>query len=339
MPDGFGDPMKFAWLCSHESYQPEELVEQAVAAEDAGFDVVLGSDHFHPWVDDTSAAGFVWSWLGMVAARTDRVELGTCVTCPLFHYYPGLVAQMAATADRLSGGRMLLGLGTGEAINERSLGFPFPGYGERHARMEEALEIIRRLLQGEKLTFQGTYYQTETARLYSPPLHPVPILMAAGGPKSATLAGQRADGIITSVKKPEDTISNVIEPYRRSAEQRGGSQSVLATRWTVLGQDNDEAWLALSSMRGLRAPGRLEVADPAELRARADTMDPAELLGSYTIVHDAAGLIDAYQPLVTDVGADIVSIQVASADPLSTIRLIGQEVLPKLRSLPPAATP
>ncbi len=249
--------MKFAWLCSHESYQPEDLVEQAVAAEAAGFDVVLASDHFHPWVDDTSAAGFVWSWLGTVAARTDRVQLGTCVTCPLFHYHPGLVAQMTATADRLSGGRMLLGLGTGEAINERSLGFPFPGYGERHARMEEALEIIRRLLQGEKLTYQGTYYQTETARLYSPPTRPVPMLMAAGGPKSATLAGQRADGIITSVKQPEDTISKVIEPYRRTAEQRGGSQLVLATRWTVLGRDNDEAWLALSSMRGLRAPAGL----------------------------------------------------------------------------------
>ena len=327
--------MKFAWLCSHESYQPEALVEQAVAAEDAGFDAVLGSDHFHPWVDDTSAAGFVWSWLGTVAARTDSVQLGTCVTCPLFHYQPGLVAQMAATADRLSGGRMLLGLGTGEAINERSLGFSFPGYGERHARMEEALEIIRRLLQGEKLTYHGSYYTTETARLYSPPRHPVPMLMAAGGPKSATLAGQRADGIITSVKNPEDTISKVIAPYRRAADERAGSQMVLATRWTVLGQDNDEAWLALSSMRGLRAPGRLEVADPAELRARADAMDPAEVLGSYTIVRDAAELIDAYQPLVTDIGADMVSIQVASADPLAAIRLIGQEVLPKLRSLAP----
>ncbi|HYV81189.1 MAG TPA: TIGR03557 family F420-dependent LLM class oxidoreductase [Streptosporangiaceae bacterium] len=327
--------MKFAWLCSHESYQPEALVEQALAAEDAGFDAVLGSDHFHPWVDDTSAAGFVWSWLGTVAARTDRVQLGTCVTCPLFHYQPGLVAQMAATADRLSGGRMLLGLGTGEAINERSLGFSFPGYGERHARMEEALEIIRRLLQGEKLTYHGSYYTTETARLYSPPRHPVPMLMAAGGPKSATLAGQRADGIITSVKNPEDTISKVIAPYRRAADERAGSQMVLATRWTVLGQDNDEAWLALSSMRGLRAPGRLEVADPAELRARADAMDPAEVLGSYTIVRDAAELIGAYQPLVTDIGADMVSIQVASADPLAAIRLIGQEVLPKLRSLAP----
>jgi coenzyme F420-dependent glucose-6-phosphate dehydrogenase len=331
--------MKFAWLCSHESYQPEELVEQAVAAEDAGFDAVLGSDHFHPWVDDTSAAGFVWSWLGAVAARTDRVQLGTCVTCPLFHYHPALVAQMTATADRLSGGRMLLGLGTGEAINERSLGFPFPGYGERHARMEEALEIIRRLMDGEKLTYQGRYYTTETARLYSPSVHPVPMLMAAGGPKSATLAGQRADGIITSVKMPEDTISKVIEPYRRAAAERGGSQLVLATRWTVLGQDNDEAWLALSSMRGLRAPGRLEASDPAELRAKADAMDPAEVLGSYTIVRDAAELIGAYQPLVTDIGADMVSIQVASADPMAAIRLIGKEVLPQLRSLAPDTAP
>jgi coenzyme F420-dependent glucose-6-phosphate dehydrogenase len=205
--------------------------------------------------------------------------------------------------------------------------------------MEEALEIIRRLLDGEKLSYNGSYYTTETARLYSPPTHPVPMLMAAGGPKSATLAGQRADGIITSVKQPEDTISKVIEPYRRAAEERGRSQLVLATRWTVLGQDNDEAWLALSSMRGLRAPGRLEVADPAELRARADTMDPAEVLGSYTIVRDAAELVQAYQPLVTDVGADMVSIQVASTDPLSAIRLIGKEVLPQLRSLAPGSAP
>src|SRR5499427_5903532 len=151
----------------------------------------------HPGVEDTSAAGFVWSWLGAVAARTENVQLGTSVTCPLFHYHPALVAQMAATTDRLSGGRLLLGVGTGEAINERSLGFTYPGYGERHARMEEALEIIRRLLDGEKLSYRGSYYTTETAKLYSLPTHPVPMLMAAGGPKSATLAGQRADGIIT----------------------------------------------------------------------------------------------------------------------------------------------
>jgi len=186
--------MKFAWLCSHESYQPEDLVQQAVAAEEAGFDVVLGSDHFHPWVDDTSAAGFVWSWLGAVAVRTEHVELGTAVTCPLFHYHPALVAQMAATTDRLSNGRLMLGVGTGEALNERPLGFPFPGYGERQARMQEALEIMHRLLAGEKVTFHGEYYTTETAQLYSPPKGKVPILMAAGGIDALEWESDRSKG-------------------------------------------------------------------------------------------------------------------------------------------------
>ena len=327
--------MKFAWLCSHESYQPEALVEQAIAAEEAGFDAVLGSDHFHPWVDDTSAAGFVWSWLGAAAQATSRVLFGTAVTCPLFHYHPALVAQMAATTDRLSNGRLFLGVGTGEALNERPLGFPFPGYAERQARMQEALAIMHRLLAGEKVTFDGVYYQTTTARLYSPPIGDLPIYMAAGGPKSAEFAGAYADGLITSVKNPADTIEKVIGPYRTAAARAGKEQRVLATRWTVLAGDDDQAWQALSSMRGLRAPGRLEATDPAELRARADEMDRAEVLSSYAVVSDAAGLVEAYRPLVTDVGADIVSIQVMSADPMATIEVIGKEVLPQLRALTP----
>jgi coenzyme F420-dependent glucose-6-phosphate dehydrogenase len=325
--------MKFAWLCSHESYQPEDLVQQAVAAEEAGFDAVLGSDHFHPWVDDTSAAGFVWSWLGAVAVQTNNVLLGTAVTCPLFHYHPALVAQMAATTDRLAGGRLMLGVGTGEALNERPLGFPFPGYAERQARMQEGLEIMHRLFAEEKLTFHGEYYTTETAKLYSPPKGRLPILMAAGGPKSAAFAGTYADGLITSVKDPADTVAKVIAPYRKAATEIGKEHLVLATRWIVLADGPAEAWQALSSMRGLRAPGRLEATDPAELRFRADEMDRDEVLASYTVVPDAEGLINAYRPLVTDVGADIVSIQVMSADPMAAIELIGKEVLPELRKL------
>ena len=327
--------MKFAWLCSHESYQPEDLVKQAVAAEEAGFDAVLGSDHFHPWVDDTSAAGFVWAWLGAVAERTSSVHLGTAVTAPLFHYHPALVAQMAATVDRLSDGRLWLGVGTGEALNERPMGFDFPGYAERQARMEEALDIMHRLLAGEKVTHHGEYYTTETAKLYSPPKSTVPILMAAGGPKSATFAGTYADGLITSVKNPADTVAKVIDPYRKAATEAGKEHLVLATRWTVLAGSPEEAWESLMSMRGLRAPGRLEATDPAELRAKADEMDPDDVLSSYTVVPDAEGLIEAYHPLVTDVGADIVSIQVMSPDPFATIELIGKEVLPKLRELAP----
>jgi coenzyme F420-dependent glucose-6-phosphate dehydrogenase len=322
---------KFGWLASHESYQPEFLIAQAVRAEAAGFDVVTASDHFHPWVDDNSAAGFVWSWLGAAAARTERVTFATSVTCPLFHYHPAMVAQAAATVDRLSGGRFVLGVGTGENINEGPLGFEFPDYGERIRRMREALEIMHRLLAGEKLDFEGTYYHCRKARLYSPPTNGVPIWMAAGGEQSATFAGKNCEGLIVSVKKPQDAITSVIEPFQVARGDRG---SVMATLWVVLAGSDEEAWEALGPMRGLRAPGRLEEVDPMVLRQRADKMDRADILDKYAVVADAAGLIEAYRPLVTEVGADVVSIQVASLDPDRAIDLIGSEVLPELRKLP-----
>nr|WP_216852957.1 TIGR03557 family F420-dependent LLM class oxidoreductase [Phytoactinopolyspora halotolerans] len=323
--------MKLAWLCSHESYQPETLLEHAVLAEQSGFDVVTGADHFHPWVDDASAASYVWSWFGAVAHATSRVELATSVTAPLFRYHPGLIAQAAATLDRLSGGRFILGVGTGEAINEAPLGYEFPGYKERIARMDEALDIIHGLLAGEKLDIDGEYYQARTAKLYSPPTTGVPVWMAAGGPKSATFAGQKAEGLITSVKDPADALERVIRPYREAAAARGASTTIMATRWVVLAGSDDEAWEALAAMRGLRAPGRLEVADPMVLRERADAMDRREILEKYTIVRDLDQLAEAYKPLVHDVGADYVAIQVASADPADTIKQIGSQVLPALR--------
>lgn len=325
--------MRFAWLCSHESYQPEVLVEHAVGAEHAGFDMVTGADHFHPWVDDRSAASFVWAWFGAVAQATSRVELATSVTAPLYRYHPALIAQAAATVDRLSGGRFRLGVGTGEAINEAPLGLDFPGYAERIRRMEEALRIIHGLLAGEKLDVEGTYYSTHAAKLYSPPISTVPVWMAAGGPKSASFAGQHADGLITSVKDPAETIEKVIDPYRAAADARGAATAIMATRWCVLAADDDEAWAALASMRGLRAPGRLEVADPMILRQRADEMDRAEILAKYTIVRDMDQLAEAYRPLVQEVGADYVAIQVASVDPVRTIELVGSQVLPALRTL------
>jgi len=323
-------PKKFAWLCSHESYQPETLVDQAVKAEQVGFDVVLGSDHFHPWVDDNSAAGFVWSWFGAVAARTEQVELATSVTCPLFHYHPALIAQAAATADRLSGGRFILGVGTGENINEGPMGFLFPKYSERIARMSEALEIMHRLLAGEKLDFEGRYYRTDKAKLYSPPLRSVPIWMAAGGPKSATFAGRHADGLITSVKVPTETRENVIDPFHEAA---GNRKTVMATRWTVFARDEDDAWRALGSMRGLRAPGRLKAVDPMELRIQADSMDRSEILSRYTMVSNIDELVAAYTPLVTDVEADYVAIQIASTDPDRVLEMAERELLPELRRL------
>lgn len=322
--------MKFAWLASHESYQPEVLIEQVIAAEKAGFDAITASDHFHPWVDDVSAAGFVWSWLGAAAARAESMNFLTSVTCPLFHYHPALIAQAAATVSRLAAGGFVLGVGTGENINEGPFGFEFPGYGERIRRMREALQIIHRLLAGEKVDFEGKYYQCRKAKLYSPPVAEVPVWMAAGGEQSATFAGENCEGIITSVKKPADTLEKIITPFQGARKSPG---SILATRWVVLAESDDEAWKALGSMRGLRAPGRLEEVDPAVLRQRADEMDRGEILSQYTVVSNAAEIIEAYRPLVTEIKADVISIQVASVDPHRAIAMIGSEVLPELRRL------
>jgi coenzyme F420-dependent glucose-6-phosphate dehydrogenase len=323
---------KFAYFCGHEQWQPEELVQHAVLAEQSGFDMVVVSEHFHPWVDDESASGFAFSTIGAMAASTESIEFATGVTTPLFRYHPAVVAQAAATLDRLSGGRFTLGVGTGENINEGPLGYDFPKYAERNARMTESLEIMRRLLDGEKLTYQGEYYETDRAKLYSPPFGDVPILMAAGGPKSASLAGEKAQGVITSVKDPAETVERVIEPLQKAAAEAGRPHpTVLATRWSIFAADEDDAWKALFPWRGLRAPGRLEAVDPQELRKRADELPREEVLGRYSMVHDADEVVDTYRPLVEDLNADIVTFQMASLDQPALIEFLGKEVLPLLR--------
>ena len=323
---------KFAYFCGHEQWQPEELVEHAVLAEKAGFDMVVVSEHFHPWVDDVSASGFAFSTLGAMAAATKNLEFATGVTTPLFRYHPAVVAQAAATLDRLSGGRFTLGVGTGENINEGPLGYHFPKYAERNARMSESLRVMRQLLDGEKLTFDGEYYTTDRAKLYSPPLGDVPILMAAGGPKSATLAGQLAQGVITSVKDPAETFERVIDPLRTAASEAGNPEPiVLATRWSLFAANEDEAWRSLFSWRGLRAPGRLEAVDPQTLRERADELPRDEVLGRYSMVNSPEEIVEVYRPLVETVHADIVTFQMASLDQPALIQLLGAEVLPRLR--------
>jgi coenzyme F420-dependent glucose-6-phosphate dehydrogenase len=323
----------FYYFCGHEQWQPETLVRHAVLAEEVGFDGVVVSEHFHPWVDDHSASGFAFSTIGAMAQATQRIRMTTGVTTPLFRYHPAVVAQAAATLDRLSDGRFDLGVGTGENINEGPLGYVFPAYAERAGRMKEALQIMRRLLDGEKLTFDGEYYQTDRAKLYSPPIGPVPIWMAAGGPKSSALAAEYAQGIITSVKVPADTFENVIDPARQAATAAGRpAPRILATRWALHAATEDDAWESLRSWRGLRAPGRLQAVDPQTLRERADELPRDEVMGRYSIVADAADVVATYRPLIDEVHADIVTFQMASLDQESTIRMLGAEVLPELRA-------
>jgi coenzyme F420-dependent glucose-6-phosphate dehydrogenase len=198
--------------------------------------------------------------------------------------------------------------------------------------MTESLEIMRRLLDGEKLTYDGTYYQTDRAKLYSPPIGSVPILMAAGGPKSATLAGEMAQGVITSVKDPAETIEKVVDPVKEAARAKGRPDPIiLATLWSIFAGNDEEAWEAIYSWRGLRAPGRLEAVDPAELREKADELPREEILGRYPRVHSADQILETYRPLTEDLDADIVTFQMASLDQPTLIRLLGTEVLPSMR--------
>ncbi len=325
---------RFAYFAGHEQFQPEVLVQHAVLAEEAGFDMVEVSEHFHPWVDDVGASGFAYATIAAMAQATERVQFVTGVTTPLWRFHPAVVAQAAATLDRLSGGRFTLGVGTGENLNEGPLGYSFPKYAERAARMSEALDIMRRLLDGEKLTYEGEYYRTDRAKLYSPPLDGLDILMAAGGPKSATLAGTKAEGVITSVKDPADTFERVIEPSKAAAAEAGkGVPTVLASRWSIRAANEDEAWTTLGAWRGLRAPGRLEAVDPMDLRIRADEMERSEILSRYSMVDTPDDYVAVYAPLITEVHADIVAIQTTSVDQEATIEMLGRDVLPRLREL------
>ncbi len=324
----------FAYFCGHEQFQPEELVHHAVLAEEAGFDMVLVSEHFHPWVDDLGASGFAFATIAAMAQATTKIAFTTGVTTPLWRFHPAVVAQAAATLDRISGGRFTLGVGTGENLNEGPLGYEFPKYAERSARMSEALEIMRRLLDGEKLTYEGDWYTTDRAKLYSPPVHAVPIYMAAGGPKSAALAARKAEGIITSVKQPEVTFERVIDPARAAAADAGREPpKILASRWSIRASNNDDAWVTLGAWRGLRAPGRLEAVDPMDLRIRADEMPRSEILAMYSIVETPDDYVKLYAPLITEVHADTVAIQTTSIDQKETIAMVGAEVLPRLRKL------
>ena len=291
------------------------------------------SEHFHPWVDDYSASNFTWTTLGALANKLPELDLGTGVTTPLWRINPGVIAQAAATVDRLSPSTFHLGVGTGENINEGPLGYDFPKYEERKNRLIEALTIIRRLLDGEKLDFNGEYYTTEKAKLYSPPTGNIPIWLAAGGPKSAQVAAEYADGLMISVKDPKDSYERVIDPAKqKSKELKKENLSIHTYRWTMFADNDDDAWTALRSWRGLRAPSRLQQLDPEALRVEADSFPKEEIMGKFSKASTIDDLVDIYSPLVNEFDSDIVTIQISSINQEETIKLLGKELLPKLRN-------
>ena len=323
---------KFSYFLGSEQWQPEDLIKHAVIAKDAGFDMLTISEHFHPWVDDFSASNFTWSTLGALANTLPQLDLGTGVTTPLWRIHPGVIAQAAATIDRLTPKTFHLGVGTGENINEGPLGYNFPNYEERKDRLIEALKIIKSLFSGEKLTFEGKYYQTNKAKLYSPPVKKIPIWLAAGGPKSAQVAAEYADGLMISVKDPKTAYENVIEPARlKTKELKKDEMSIHTYRWTMFAENDEEAWTALRSWRGLRAPNRLNELDPEALRIEADSFPREEIMSKFSRASSIAELENIYKPLVEEFNSEIITIQISSINQEETIKLLGKELLPKLR--------
>jgi len=188
----------FGYKLMSEEHGPRALVENARRAERLGFDFVAISDHFFPWLDAQGHSPFAWSVLGAIAAQTERIGIATAVTCPTFRYHPAIVAQAAATVAVLSDGRFSLGLGSGELLNEHVVAPRWPSVGVRQAMLGEAIEIIRKLFDGERHSFRGDHFELEEARLYDLPDEPPPILVAAAGRQAAALAAEKADGLFAT---------------------------------------------------------------------------------------------------------------------------------------------
>ncbi|HEY1706127.1 MAG TPA: TIGR03557 family F420-dependent LLM class oxidoreductase [Trebonia sp.] len=208
---------RFGYFLSSEEYDPASLIEQAKLAEQAGFDALWISDHFHPWLDEQGESSFVWSVIGAISQVTD-LPIGTAVTCPTTRIHPAVIAQAAATASLLTDGKFTLGLGTGEALNEHITGTGWPSAQTRRDMLEEAVTIIDELLTGEQLSHHGRFYEVDTARLYSVPAEPPPLHVSGFGEKSARLAARIADGYICM--GPQEDLVKV---YRDSG---GGSRPV-----------------------------------------------------------------------------------------------------------------
>jgi len=218
---------KYGLTLSSEEHAPAQLVEIAVAAEEAGFDFLSISDHFHPWTSVQGHSPFVWTVLGAIAQATDRIEVGVGVSCPIMRIHPAIYAQAAATTAAVFEDRFVWGVGTGEALNEHILGDRWPPAGERLEMLEEAIELIRKLWEGDDVTHRGTYFTVEDARLFDLPDHPVPLLVSAFGEQSARLAALSGDGLWTT-----GIPGDVIEAYH-AAGGDGTIWSQLSLCWDV----------------------------------------------------------------------------------------------------------
>ena len=319
------------FMLPHEQFTVPELVELGVFAEQSGFDLLATSDHFQPWQANERHAGAAWVTMGALSQRTKRVWLGPTVTCPTFRYNPGVVAQAFATISSLMPGRIFLGLGSGEALNEQAAQPSWPNWPERSERLVEATDIIRKLWQGQQIDHKGKYY-TLNAKLYDPPSNPIPLLMAANGPKAMHRAGQYADGLITDPKTWKEHKGE-FEAGAKAAGKDINQMPVLVELFVVVG-DTTEARKAAELWRFIPKAFKTyyNVRDPQEIQRRAEAELPLEqVYADWPGSTDPQVHIKAVNELF-DSGATIVNIHSGQFDQKQVIEFYSKNVLPKVKS-------
>jgi coenzyme F420-dependent glucose-6-phosphate dehydrogenase len=330
--------LKLGYKASAEQFGPNELLGFSVEAETLGLDSVWISDHFQPWRHTGGHAPFSLAWLGALGARTHRIVMGTSVLTPTYRYHPSVVAQAFATLGTMFPGRVILGAGTGESLNEvPASGLQWPEQKERTARFREAIRLIRALWSEERVSFDGAFYKTRLATIYDRPETPVPIFIAGAGPFIAKLAGAEADGFICTSGKNWDLYTQTLLPSVQSGlnaagrAQDSGFDRMIEMK-VSFDSDRDRAlrdthyWGALA----LTADEKVNVEDPVEMEKLADAL-PIERSASRWIVSNDPDEMTEKIAAYVRIGFNHLVFHAPGPDQARFLRLFTEQVAPRLR--------
>ena len=328
--------LKIGYKASAEQFGPRELLDFAIFAEEAGFDSIFVSDHFQPWRHTGGHSPFSLSWLAALGERTSRAVMGTSVLTPTFRLHPSVVAHAFATLGCLYPGRVVLGVGTGESLNEvASTGVEWPDSKERFARLKEAVELMRRLWSEDFVTFEGTYFRTKNATLYDRPKELVPVYIAATGESAARLAGRTADGFICTSGKPRELYTGTLLPAvadgaAKAKRDAAGIEKMIEMKvsfhpkWEHA-RDATRHWAALA----LSAEEKLGVEDPREMERRAAALPIEKAAGRWIVSHEPDEHVERIAPYV-DMGFTHLVFHFPGPDQRHAIELYRDEILPRL---------
>ncbi|MBO0827065.1 MAG: glucose-6-phosphate dehydrogenase (coenzyme-F420) [Streptosporangiales bacterium] len=327
------------YKASAEQFGPRELVELAVRAEAHGFDSALVSDHYQPWRHEGGHSPFSIAWMSAVGERTSRIVLGTSVMTPTFRYNPAVVAQAFGTMGCLFPGRVLLGIGTGEALNEIAVsGMQWPAFKERFARLREAVELMRALWSGERVDYAGEYYTTVGATMYDRPVEGVPIYVAAGGPTMARYAGRVGDGFICTSGKGMDLYEEKLIPAVDEGLEKAGRDPSSIDRMIEIKLSYDHDYdTALENTRfwaplALSAEQKAELEDPIEMERAADELPIDKIAGRWIVSADPEEAVANVKPYV-DAGFNHLVFHAPGHDQERFLTQFEQDLAPRLRDL------